>query len=240
MAKVNMSIEEAEAFFKKYKGEGFHMYREEPGNFEVYERLGISDETEARWLAELESAERKKQTRVLFVCHGNICRSVMAEYIMKEKVSEAGLESKYYIDSAAATYEEIGNPIYPPAERELKKHGIPIGTHRARILKASDYDDYDLIVAMDQENLRHMARIFGDNTRSTSRGTSRGSAGARVIGTTGITSAIGQADPDDKVRLMMEFVGESREVADPWYTRDFNATYEDLDRAITQLIEETK
>ncbi len=99
--------------------------------------------------------------KLLFVCHGNICRSPMAEYVMKELVREAGRETEFDIASAAATAEEIGNPVYPPARQELARHGIDCSGKRARLLRREDYDRYDLLIGMDRENLRDMRRICG-------------------------------------------------------------------------------
>ena len=99
--------------------------------------------------------------KILFVCHGNICRSPMAEYVMKELVHEAGRETEFDIASAAATAEEIGNPVYPPARQELARHGIDCSGKRARLLRREDYDRYDLLIGMDRENLRDMRRICG-------------------------------------------------------------------------------
>ena len=100
-------------------------------------------------------------TRILFVCHGNICRSPMAEYVMKDLVKRAGLEGAFEIASAATSYEEIGNPVYPPARRELQKHGIGCAGHAARHMEKSDYAYYDFLVGMEPVNLRNMARICG-------------------------------------------------------------------------------
>ena len=99
--------------------------------------------------------------KLLFVCHGNICRSPMAEYVMKELVHEVGRETEFDIASAAATAEEIGNPVYPPARQELARHGIDCSGKRARLLRREDYDRYDLLIGMDRENLRDMRRICG-------------------------------------------------------------------------------
>ncbi len=100
-------------------------------------------------------------TRILFVCHGNICRSPMAEFVMKDLVKKAGLESEFHIESAAASTEEIGNPVYPPARRKLKEHGIDCSGKTARQLTRVDYDRYDLLVGMDSANLRNMRSICG-------------------------------------------------------------------------------
>lgn len=100
-------------------------------------------------------------TKILFICHGNICRSPMAEFVMKELVKKAGLSPQFYIDSAATSREEIGNPVYPPARRKLAEHGVPCGGHAARQLTGGDYAEYDLLIGMDQANLRNMRRICG-------------------------------------------------------------------------------
>ena len=137
-------------------------------------------------------------TRVLFICHGNICRSPMAEFIFKSMVKAAGLEERYHVESAAVSTEEIGNPIYPPAKRCLTQHGVPFDPgKRARQVTRADYDRFDLLVCMDASNLRWLRRII-------------------------------PADPQGKIRLMMSFAGLSRDVADPWYTGDFETTYRDL------------
>ena len=100
-------------------------------------------------------------TRILFVCHGNICRSPMAEFVMKDLVKKAGLEAQFHIESAATSTEEIGNPVYPPAKRKLAEHGIDCTGKTARQLQNSDYDQYDLLIGMDRANLRNMRRICG-------------------------------------------------------------------------------
>ena len=135
--------------------------------------------------------------KILFVCHGNICRSPMAEFVMKDLVRKAGLESQFHIASAATSAEEIGNPVYPPARRKLAEHGINCSGKTARQLTRADYDRYDLLIGMDNANLRNMRRICG-------------------------------GDSDGKVRLLLEFTGRSGEVADPWYTGDFETTWRDV------------
>ena len=146
--------------------------------------------------------------KILFVCHGNICRSPMAEYVMKDLVKRAGLEEGIQTASAATSREEIGNPVYPPACRKLAEHGISCGGHAARQLRIADYGEYDLLVGMDQANLRNMRRICG-------------------------------GDPDGKLHLLLEYAGRpGQEVADPWYTGDFEATWRDVLAGCQGLLEE--
>ena len=148
--------------------------------------------------------------RILFVCHGNICRSPMAELVMKDLVRHRGLAGGYEIASAATSREEIGNPIYPPARRKLAAHGIPLEDHRARQMTPADYDRYDWIVAMDRANLRNIRRIIG-------------------------------GDPHGKVRLLLDFADRpGEEVADPWYTGDFDAAWQDVIRGCGGLLEATR
>jgi len=139
--------------------------------------------------------------RVLFVCHGNICRSPMAEFIFKKMVEERGFASQFVIVSAATSTEEIwngtGNPVYPPAKAELRKHGISCEGKRAVQLKKSDYDKYDYILGMDSYNLRNMLRILGK-------------------------------DPKGKVKLLLDYSDSPRDIADPWYTGEFTTTYSDI------------
>lgn len=140
---------------------------------------------------------RMIKKKILFVCHGNICRSPMAEFIMKKLVSEAGLSGAFEIASAATSTEEIGNPVYPPARRKLAEHGIACDGKTARQLTRRDYDNYNLLIGMDRYNIRNMERMCG-------------------------------GDPDDKIHMLMEYAGnDGQDVADPWYTGDFNATWRD-------------
>lgn len=136
-------------------------------------------------------------TRILFVCHGNICRSPMAEFVMKDLVKQAGLEARFHIESAAVSTEETGNPVYPPARRKLAEHGIGCAGKTSRQLTRKDYAGFDLLIGMDQANLRGMARICG-------------------------------GDPDGKIHLLLEYAGRPDSVADPWYTGDFETTWQDV------------
>ena len=135
--------------------------------------------------------------KILFVCHGNICRSPMAEFVMKDLVNKKGMADQFEIASAATSTEEIGNPVYPPTKRKLKEHGISCEGKTARQMTKADYAYYDYIIAMDRFNLRNMTRFVGN-------------------------------DPDNKVSLLMDFTNRPGDVADPWYTGDFDATWDDV------------
>ncbi len=143
--------------------------------------------------------------KILFVCHGNICRSPMAEFIMKAMVKKAGLENEFLIESAATSNEEIGNPVYPPARRKLAQHGIDCSGKTARQLRSGDYSKYDLLIGMDRANLRNMNRVCG-------------------------------GDPKDKIYLLMDFTQRPGEVADPWYTGNFEATWRDVEEGCQRLL----
>ena len=135
--------------------------------------------------------------KILFICHGNICRSPMAEFVMKQLVKKEGLEEQFEIASAATSTEEIGNPVYPPAKRKLAEHNIGCEGKTARQMTRADYHYYDYIIAMDRNNLRNLKRMFGEDT-------------------------------EHKISLLMEYTQRPGDVADPWYTGDFDATWRDV------------
>ncbi len=136
-------------------------------------------------------------TKILFVCLGNICRSPMAEFVMKDLVERAGLAGTFSIASAATSSEEAGNPVYPPARRKLAEHGIQCAGKTSRQLRAEDYGKYDLLIGMDGRNMRNMERICG-------------------------------GDPEGKIHLLMDYTDRPGEVADPWYTGDFERAWQDI------------
>ena len=147
--------------------------------------------------------------RVMFVCHGNICRSPMAEMMMKETVRQRGIADRFLIASSATSTEEIwdgcGNPIYPPALAALKAHGIPCEPHHAVQLKKSDYQKYDYILCMDSLNLRNIGRMLG-------------------------------ADRDGKIHKLLDFTDDPRDVSDPWFTGKFERTYSDISLGISGFL----
>lgn len=140
--------------------------------------------------------------KILFICHGNICRSPMAEFILKDMVQKQGLADQFYIASAATSTEEIwngsGNPVYPPAKAELARHGLSCEGKRAVQLKREDYEKYDYLIGMDSANIRNMNRILGGDT-------------------------------EEKIYKLLSFAGSDRDVADPWYTGKFDVTYKDIE-----------
>ena len=135
--------------------------------------------------------------KVLFICHGNICRSPMAEYVMQHMVEERHVAHKYHIESAATSREEIGNPVHPGTRRILDGLGISCKGKRAVQTTRQDYNHYDYIIGMDSWNMRNMSKIYG-------------------------------GDPDNKLYKLLEFAGSSNDVADPWYTGNFEVTYRDV------------
>jgi protein-tyrosine phosphatase len=144
--------------------------------------------------------------KILFVCHGNICRSPMAEFFMKDLVKKAGLEENFTISSAATSGEETGNGMHPSAKRKLLEHGIECGPKAARQLKMSDYGDYDHLIGMDGHNLQNMRRIF-------------------------------KKDPDGKIALLKDFAKSPGDIADPWYTGDFDRTFRDIEEGCKALLQ---
>lgn len=145
--------------------------------------------------------------KILFVCHGNICRSPMAEFIMKDLVKKAGQENEFYIESAATSTEEIGNSVYPPARQMLASHGISCKGKTARQMTKRDYQEFDLLIGMDSWNIRNMNRIVGD-------------------------------DPEDKIHKLLDYTSRPGDVADPWYTGNFDATWRDCLEGCTLLLQE--
>lgn len=135
--------------------------------------------------------------RILFVCHGNICRSPMAEFVMKDIVEKAGLQDEFHIESAATSTEEIGNEVYPPARRKLAEHGISCKGKTARQMRRADYERFDLLIGMDEWNIRNMNRIC-------------------------------DGDPNGKIHKLLDYTTRKGDVADPWYTGDFDATWRDV------------
>jgi protein-tyrosine phosphatase len=155
--------------------------------------------------------EKIKMIKVLFICHGNICRSPMAEFVLKDLVKRRGIADRFFIASAATSTEEIwngvGNPVYPPAREEMARHGISCAGKRAVQVKKSDYAEYDYLICMDRQNLRNLERIIGPDT-------------------------------DGKVSLLLDYCGRLGEsIADPWYSGDFAATWNDVYAGCTGLLD---
>lgn len=147
--------------------------------------------------------------KLLFVCLGNICRSPMAEFVMKDLVKREGLAAQVEIASAATSTEEIGNPVYPPARELLARHGISCQGKTARQMTKGDYQYYDRIIGMDRSNLRNMQRIAG-------------------------------GDPAGKLHLLMDYTDHPRDVADPWYTRNFEDTWRDVNAGCQGLLDQLR
>ena len=149
--------------------------------------------------------------KIMFVCHGNICRSPMAEFIFKRMINEKGLTNEFLVASSATSREEIigdvGNPVYPPARAELLRHGIDPGDKRAVQLTKADYEKYDFLIPMDSMNVRNMMKIIG-------------------------------SDPDGKVKKLMDYTARGGDVADPWFTGNFKITYKDIADGCEALLKE--
>ncbi|MBQ8398051.1 MAG: low molecular weight phosphotyrosine protein phosphatase [Clostridia bacterium] len=150
-----------------------------------------------------------KQIRIMFVCHGNICRSPTAEFVLRDMVRRAGLDDRFTIASSATSAEEIrggiGKTVYPPAAAELRRHGIDCTGKRAVQLRADDYDQYDLFIGMDSANLRNMYRILA-------------------------------GDPEGKIRRLMDYTDRGGDVADPWYSERFDVAYRDIEDGCAGLL----
>ena len=144
--------------------------------------------------------------KILFICHGNICRSTMCESFFTYLVQQKGLSDFFVISSAATSREEIGNPPHYGTARKLREEGIPLVPHHAVQMTAADYKKYDYLIGMDSENIRNMRRIAG-------------------------------GDPEEKIVKLLSFAGISRDVADPWYTGDFEATYRDTVEGCTKFLD---
>ena len=144
--------------------------------------------------------------KILFMCHGNICRSTMAEFVMKDLVRKAGREEEFHIQSAATHRDEIGSDTHYGTKEILKLKGVPFTPRHAVQMVKADYEKYDLIIGMDSENMTYIKRIIGEDT-------------------------------ENKVHLLLSFAGEKRSVADPWYTGDFDKTYDDVVKGCTALLQ---
>ncbi|MCL2719034.1 MAG: low molecular weight phosphotyrosine protein phosphatase [Lachnospiraceae bacterium] len=146
-------------------------------------------------------------TKILFICHGNICRSPMAEFVMKEMVKKAGINDEFYIASAATSTEELGNPVYPGTRKRLAQEGISVAGKHAVQIKRSDYEKYDYLIAMDNRNIVNMMRVFG-------------------------------SDSERKICRLLDYTANPRDIADPWYTGDFDTTYDDVCAGCEALLKE--
>ena len=146
-------------------------------------------------------------TKILFICHGNICRSTMAEMVFKHLVKQAGLSSDFYINSVATSTEELGNGVHYGTRRKLAEVGIPCSDHRSTQITKADYDKYDYLIVMDTNNIRNLMRIIG-------------------------------SDPENKVSMLLDYAGRSgQSIADPWYTGNFDITYDDVLQGCEGLLE---
>jgi len=148
-------------------------------------------------------------TKILMICHGNICRSTMAEFVMKDLVAKEGLEDKFYIESAATSREEIGNDTHYGTKQKLTEMGVPFARREARQMTKDDYKKFDYIIGMDDANLRNINRIAG-------------------------------GDPEGKIYRLLDFAGKSASIADPWYTGNFDETWDDVLEGCQALLEKLK
>ena len=179
-------------------------------------------------------------TKILFICHGNICRSVMAEMVMKELCRQAGVDNLFEIDSAAVSREEIGNDIYPPAKRKLREKGIPFSSHAARQITRVDYDYYDYIICADRSNVRWLERIIGEDT---AHKVSLMMAWPQVQITNHkneVNRALAAEKSPYGVSRSEEItnIGNVPDVSDPWYTGDFEAAYCDIDESCRAILKQ--
>ncbi len=145
--------------------------------------------------------------KILFVCHGNICRSTMAEFVFRDMISRAGQSKEFYIESAATSREEIGNDTHPGTKAKLRENGIPFERRSARQIVKQDYKEFDYIIGMDDANVRNIMRICG-------------------------------GDPEHKIAKLLDYAGMDRSIADPWYTGNFDETYDDVVQGCEALLEE--
>jgi protein-tyrosine phosphatase len=150
-------------------------------------------------------------TKILFICHGNICRSVMAEFVMKELCRQAGVVEQFEIASAAVSREEIGNDIYPPAKRKLREKGFPFEFHAARQITRADYAYYDYVICADRSNLRWLERIIGEDTDHK------------------VSLMMAWPQTNHKSEVIPD-------VSDPWYTGDFEAAYQDIEQSCKAIL----
>ena len=145
--------------------------------------------------------------KILFVCHGNICRSTMAQFVFQDMINKQGLTEQFYIDSAATSREEIGNPPHHGTVHKLKHVGVPVLPHRAAQMTKKDYTRYDYLIGMDSMNIRNMLRIVS-------------------------------ADPEHKICRLLDFTEHPGDIADPWYTGNFDLTYENIKEGCEALLKE--
>lgn len=143
--------------------------------------------------------------KIMFVCLGNICRSPMAEFVMRDELSRRHLDHLIEVSSGATSYEEYGNPVYPPAAQKMKREGVTIYPHRATPITKDDYDRYDMFIGMEDYNLRRMRNIFG-------------------------------GDKDNKISKLLDYTSRGGDIADPWYSGNFDATYRDVVEGVDGLI----
>lgn len=145
------------------------------------------------------------KTKILFLCHGNICRSTMAEFVMKHKVCEKGLENRFYIDSAGTSVYDVGADVYPETKFKLEEEGIGWEHHKSRQVTVDDYDKFDYLFAAERDNYNYLVKMS-------------------------------KGDPKHKIYMMLHFAGSDRDIADPWYTRNFDDTYDDIVEACEAML----